>query len=80
MLHVADWFRSTLLGGCLSVAATIAAVAQGTVPDIEPGPSGSPVAIQVDLNKTIGPYKPVYSWFGYDEANYTTMRHGTELL
>jgi xylan 1,4-beta-xylosidase len=45
-----------------------------------PGPSGAPVTIQVDLNKTVGPYKPIYSWFGYDEANYTTMRHGTELL
>lgn len=38
------------------------------------------VSIQVDLAKTIGAYKPIYSWFGYDEANYTTMRHGTELL
>jgi xylan 1,4-beta-xylosidase len=46
--------------------------AQGTV---EP-----PVSIQVDLAKSVGPYKPIYSWFGYDEANYTTMRHGTELL
>src|SRR5882757_10877435 len=48
-------------------------------------PSGAwaqqaPVAISVDLGKTVGPYKPIYSWFGYDEANYTTMRHGTELL
>jgi xylan 1,4-beta-xylosidase len=39
-----------------------------------------PVVIQVDLTKVTGQYKPIYSWFGYDEANYTTMRHGTELL
>ena len=39
-----------------------------------------PVSIHVDLNKAVGPYKPIYSWFGYDEANYTTMRHGIELL
>ena len=25
-------------------------------------------------------YKPIYSWFGYDEANYTTMRNGKALL
>ena len=39
-----------------------------------------PVSIQVDLTKPVGAYKPIYSWFGYDEANYTTMPHGTELL
>ena len=54
--------------------------AQGTVPQPLPASTATPVTIQVDLSKTIGPYKPIYSWFGYDEANYTTMRHGTELL
>jgi xylan 1,4-beta-xylosidase len=39
-----------------------------------------PVAIHVDLAKPIGAYKPIYAWFGYDEANYTTMQHGRELL
>src|SRR6187399_946940 len=39
-----------------------------------------PVTIQVDLSKRIGPYKPIYSWFGYDEANYTTGRDGKKLL
>ena len=42
--------------------------------------SSEPVSVQVDLTKATGKYKPIYSWFGYDEANYTTMRHGTELL
>ncbi|HUB53298.1 MAG TPA: hypothetical protein VL986_14175, partial [Terracidiphilus sp.] len=36
--------------------------------------------ITVDLNAKLGPFKPIYSWFGYDEANYTTMPHGRELL
>jgi xylan 1,4-beta-xylosidase len=40
----------------------------------------APVSIEVSLGKTIGPFKPIYSWFGYDEANYTTMPHGAELL
>jgi xylan 1,4-beta-xylosidase len=39
-----------------------------------------PVAIHVDLAKAVGAYKPIYSWFGYDESNYTTMQHGRELL
>ncbi len=42
--------------------------------------TAAPVAIQVDLNTNLGPWKPISSWFGYDEANYTTMQHGTELL
>jgi len=56
------------------------AVAQGTVPEPPPVSAQPPVAIHVDLGKVVGPYKPIYGWFGYDEANYTTMRHGTELL
>ena len=36
--------------------------------------------MQVDLASPIGPYKPIYSWFGYDEGNYTTMRDGRKLL
>jgi xylan 1,4-beta-xylosidase len=40
----------------------------------------NPVSIQVDLTKTEGPYTPIYSWFGYDESNYTTMKYGKQLL
>lgn len=39
-----------------------------------------PVQINVDLNARAGPFTPIYGWFGYDEANYTTMPHGRELL
>jgi xylan 1,4-beta-xylosidase len=39
-----------------------------------------PAAITVDLNRKVGPYKPIYSWFGYDEANFTTGRDGKKLL
>lgn len=40
----------------------------------------TPVSIHVDLAKTEGAYTPIYRWFGYDEANYTTMTHGRQLL
>ena len=55
-------------------------IAQGTIPAPAAPPSGQPVTIAVDLNKPVGPYKPIYSWFGYDEGNYTTGRNGKVLL
>jgi xylan 1,4-beta-xylosidase len=38
------------------------------------------VVVKVDLSKPVGPYTPIYRWFGYDESNYTTMKYGMELL
>ena len=38
------------------------------------------VSIRVDLAKSLGPYTPIYRWFGYDESNYTTMKYGKQLL
>src|SRR5271156_5105228 len=43
-------------------------------------PAASSVTIQVDLGKPQGVYKSIYSWFGYDESNFTTMKYGTQLL
>jgi len=37
-------------------------------------------SIQVDLEKPLGAYTPIYRWFGYDESNYTTMKYGKQLL
>ena len=38
------------------------------------------VSIQVDTAATTGPLKPIWSWFGYDEPNYTYMKDGKKLL
>jgi len=38
------------------------------------------VTIQVDGAAKIAPFKPIYSYFGYDEPNYTYMKHGTKLV
>lgn len=38
------------------------------------------VNITVNLDKPIGAYKPIYAWFGYDEANFTTMHDGRALM
>jgi xylan 1,4-beta-xylosidase len=40
----------------------------------------APVSVRVDLAKTVGPYTPLYAWFGYDESNYTTTANGRKLL
>ena len=49
-----------------------------------PSPPAAPavgnVTIDVDLAKTVGPYEPLYPWFGYDEANYSTQTNGRALL
>ena len=37
-------------------------------------------AIDVDASKTIGEMKPFWSYFGYDEPNYTTRKDGQKLL
>ncbi len=36
--------------------------------------------ITIDVTKTTGFYKPIWSYFGYDEANFTTMKDGKKLL
>src|ERR1700733_4967027 len=59
---------------------TLSAIGQGTVPELPSQATGTPVHIAVDLAKSVGPYKAIYSWFGYDEGNFTTMRDGRKLL
>jgi len=36
--------------------------------------------IKINATKKTGPYKPIWSYFGYDEANFTTMKDGKKLL
>jgi xylan 1,4-beta-xylosidase len=38
------------------------------------------ITIRVDADKRIGPMKPIWAWFGYDEPNYTYMKDGQKLL
>src|SRR5947208_6460521 len=41
---------------------------------------GQAIAIQVDAAKHIAPLRPVWSFFGHDEPNYTYMKDGKKLL
>lgn len=38
------------------------------------------VTINVDVNTKIGPLKPISAFVGYDEPNYTYMKHGQKLI
>ena len=38
------------------------------------------VTIHVDASKILGPNKPVWNYFGYDEPNYTTADNGRKLV
>ncbi len=38
------------------------------------------ITFTVDAKKTIEPMKPIWSWVGYDEPNYTYMKDGAKLL
>lgn len=44
------------------------------------GVFAQPATVQVDLEKEIGPMRPIWAWFGYDEPNYTYMKDGKKLL
>ena len=82
MNHVSSSLRSGIVIVAVGLQAAFAAglLAQGTVPAPPAASTLAPVSVDVDLGKTVGVYKPIYSWFGYDEGNYTTMRDGTRLL
>ena len=38
------------------------------------------VSVAVDARRTLGAWRPIWNWFGYDEPNYSTMPHGRALL
>jgi xylan 1,4-beta-xylosidase len=39
-----------------------------------------PVTIRIDAEKSLGPLKPIWRFFGADEPNYATMPNGKKLL
>ncbi len=36
--------------------------------------------IRVNASEKVGPYKPIYAYFGYDEPNYTYAKNGRKLV
>jgi xylan 1,4-beta-xylosidase len=82
MTEASRWLGRTI--ATVSIAFTMMNLSGAAAQDADrerlPASNQPPVTIEVNLNQTDGPFKPIYNWFGYDEANYTTMRHGRELL
>jgi xylan 1,4-beta-xylosidase len=64
--HGDDALKTLFAAACLAASALASAAA--------------PVQLTVDTRHAIGPVKPVWAWFGYDEPNYTTAPNGKKLL
>ena len=62
----------------LVIAAVLASCVTATI--LAQAPSLERVVIRVDAAKAIGPMKPIWAWYGYDEPNYTYMKDGQKLL
>ncbi len=63
------------------LAAAVAATDNNpSAPAAPAAPAPFPVNILVDAAKIVGPWKPVYRFFGADEPNYATMKDGKKLI
>ncbi|MGC1422026.1 MAG: beta-xylosidase [Terracidiphilus sp.] len=71
------WLDGRAIAVVLLICAGIMA---GSAQSPASGSAPASVSIRVDLAKSLGPYTPIYRWFGYDESNYTTMQYGKQLL
>jgi xylan 1,4-beta-xylosidase len=58
----------------------VAVVGMCAIRAVSQTPAAETIAIKIDANKVVGPMKPVWAWFGYDEPNYTYMKDGQKLL
>jgi len=63
----------------LAAAAVVGLPVTGAHAQATGGGTGASL-IQVDLNQTVGEMYPMWAYFGYDEANYTTTWEGEKLL
>jgi xylan 1,4-beta-xylosidase len=44
------------------------------------GTAQNVVTVRVNAAETVGPFKPIYAYFGYDEPNYTYTKNGRKLV
>ena len=69
-----------MMRALLGLVAAIASAGFVTSSVSPQAPSPDRVTIEVDANTRLGPMKPIWAWFGYDEPNYTYMKDGQKLL
>ncbi len=81
--------RANLTSVCLLIVSSVVLAQQPArqtpppppptaAPEVLAGPAD--VSVSVDMAKTLGAYKPIGSWFGYDEIDYTFGEKGQQLL
>jgi xylan 1,4-beta-xylosidase len=80
MLRLLRFAFALLLVSAMSVVAQTPVAAQNAAAAPTQVAAPAEVAIRVELAKSLGAYKPIGDWFGYDESNYTTMKYGRQLL
>jgi xylan 1,4-beta-xylosidase len=78
-MKVAVLFICAAIAACVAAGQTSQTTSVQTKPS-QTNPVSIPVSINVDLAEPVGSYKPITTWFGYDESNYTTMKYGRQLL
>jgi xylan 1,4-beta-xylosidase len=71
-----------ILTASLLLSAVAASAQTAVTPTAAPATASAafPVNITVDAAKPIGPWKPIYRFFGADEPNYATMKDGKKLI
>ncbi len=63
-----------------SLAAALAVATMGMATGADSSADSFPVSIHVDAAAAKGDLEPIWRFFGADEPNYATMKHGRELL
>jgi hypothetical protein len=70
---------SRAFAAALAVVLVVSQPPSAPALSIRSGQAGR-VAIRVNASARLGPMKPVWAFFGYDEPNYTYMKDGRKLL
>ncbi len=61
-------------------AAVTLLFASGLLAQTTPANPADPITIRVDASARTGAFKPIFSYFGYDEPNYTYAKYGRKLI
>ena len=72
--------RVALLSTTLAMASAVVSTAAMEESAPAASDAGFPVRIRVDAGETLGPWRPVWRFFGADEPNYATWKNGRKLL
>src|SRR5688572_2032114 len=64
----------------LGTAGALVAGLTASAPQPPPPVAAARVDIHVDAGARLGPMRPIWAFFGYDEPNYTYMKDGRKLL